>query len=153
MSRFNGRISPVVACVLVTWVISGILLFVTSVVPGLPRIDPALANAGLPVEITISVLITVGSILVLLSGNYWKNYTTAWKLELVGLPLTIAGWYLHGFITLFYSPFMLMPIVLSIGYASAAIVRFKILTIEKLVVRNRVEHVHITPNQDTESRN
>lgn len=136
-SVINNRISSTVGCVLYGWLLGGLLLIVLTLL-GISW-NPTLVNSPHWVNPIIGVLLVSGSFLVLLSGIKWKNISTAWKLELTGLPLLIAAWGLHATVIIYVEDGAVFLIVLSIAYIAAVLSRFHKLKVEQLEIRKAVE--------------
>lgn len=146
----SNRLSTTVICVLYTWAISGIVVLIAPLITQY-NIDPTLVLAPRWAKPIIGAFLIIGSTLVLLSGVKWDKTTTAWKLELLGLPLLVSAWGLHATMIILTEGFLLFPIILSVGYLSAVCSRFWKLKHERIEIRKTVEvyqHEHPRPPKE-----
>ena len=119
----DSRLSGTIIAVLYGWLFAALALIVEPEIPDLV-VNPALERVEDPAKILIGIGIAIGCIFILVSNIKWKTQSTAWKLELTGLPLLIAGWLYYTVSILIIDGFTLFPIFLGIGHTAACAIRF-----------------------------
>jgi len=112
---------PVVA-ILNGWLFAAIALMLEPAL-GEISVNPALNDATDMAKVEIGLAIGLGCILVLTSSIRWRSQSTAWKLELTGLPLLISGWAYYTISVAIINGWTLFPIMIGLGNTIAGIIR------------------------------
>lgn len=133
------RLSKTIVIVLVSFAIAGLALFTGSFFEFSYRVNPALVDAGYPARRVIGGLLFVGSTLTVFSAAPWKLRTTAWKLAIIGVPISVSGWGLYTFSILITDPLSLFPGILGAGLTVAHIYKFIDVLRDEFKTRQNVE--------------
>ena len=99
-------------------------------------VNPALAST-VAHQVTLGVLLMVGSAFMVAAGLKWKRISTTWRLELIALPILISAWTLYT-ISIAFPPRgfeqdpAAFPIILGISFTLSCAVRlFNVLGVIK----------------------
>lgn len=114
--------------VVVGWLGAGLTLIVGRIFE--VDVNPALMSTVRNQQLILGLLLVVGSGLMIAAGFRWLEVSTTWRLELLGLPILIAGWILYT-ISIAFPPQWdqvtpaAFPIVVGISFVSACAVRLR----------------------------
>ena len=125
--------------VLIGWMFAGISLLAEPFLR--VSVNPALEASVTWVKLMISLGISLGAALLLLSRLKWSLTSTSWRLEIVGLPLLTIGWVFYTATIIVYDNWSLFPIALGISFTIACIQRFFELLHQADNTRKNVEHL------------
>ena len=100
-------------------------------------VNPALTSTVAHQQVTLGVLLMVGSAFMVAAGLRWRRISTTWRLELTALPILISAWTLYT-ISIAFPPRgfeqdpAAFPIILGISFTLSCAVRlFKVLGVIK----------------------
>ena len=103
-------------------------------------VNPALASTVPYQQLTLGLLLMVGSALMIASGFRWRRVSTSWGLELWGLPVLLSGWTLYT-ISVAFPPSWdnrdpaAFPIILGLCFMAACGIR--LLDVIRVIRRQR----------------
>jgi hypothetical protein len=129
--------------ILTGWLTGGIMImlgewFTFDEVLGI-EISPTLNAGPAFIEWLFSIMLVVGSVLILLSTMRWRNKSTSWKFELFAWPLLISSWLIYVITGLLLPHPVIFPVILAVGYVAASTFRLTEVLRSIKVTRKHVE--------------
>jgi len=86
-------------------------------------VSPALKAGPDYVEAMFGLMMMLGGAVVQMSTLSWQQQSTTWKLELFGWPILAAAWALYIVISLLLPAPLIFPVIVGLGFVSAALFR------------------------------
>lgn len=118
----NKVISRPVRLLMLAWFFAGTTFILGGIFPSID-VDPAISHPPITEDI-FGVLLMFGASLMICSTLNWRNDSTAWRLELIALPILMSAWAMYTLLILLSDQDSLFPITLGVGFLACCAMRF-----------------------------
>jgi len=118
----NKVISRPARLLMIAWFAAGMTFILGGIFPSID-VNPAISQSPITEDV-LGVLLMLGASLMSCSTLNWRNESTAWRLELIALPILISAWLMYTLLILLSDADSLFPISLGVGFIAYCAMRF-----------------------------